>query len=316
MSSDVDPVRPEEGPDATMEGEGIDPVDLPPAEESTGAEREEARALLSVYLREISGLPLLTPEEEVTLAGRVASGDRDAERRMIEANLRLVVKIARRYVNRGLPLMDLIEEGNLGLMRAVSKFLPEKGCRFSTYATWWIRQGIVRALANQARLIRLPVHMELLLGKYARTKKELTQRLGRVPSLGEIAEAMELPVEQLRELEEIAHPPVSLETPVGKDGRGVLGDVVKASPKESPGQIEAFLRERPGLMALLGDLSPTERTVLELRFGLTDEEPLTLEAIGERMGLTRERIRQIEDSALKKLRAQFEARGVGPTDFL
>lgn len=312
MLSDVDPV----GPDEVEAGKEADLLDPPAAEEVDEAEAERARALLTVYLQEISKIPLLTPEEEQRVAERITSGDPEAERRLIEGNLRLVVKIARRYVNRGLPLMDLIEEGNIGLMRAVAKFRPDKGYRFSTYAIWWIRQAIVRALANQARLIRLPVHVELLLAKYTRMKKELTQRLGRVPTLQEIAEAMEVPAEQLRDLEEMAHPPVSIETPVGKETKGILGDLLGESPSESSGSTETLLREHPSLMALIGDLTPNERMVLELRFGLKEDGPLTLGAIGERMGLTRERIRQIEGAALRKLRALFEARGVGPTDLL
>ncbi len=313
MSADVDPVGPDEVEDSEEANLLLDP---PAAKEVGEAEAERARALLTVYLQEISKIPLLTPEEEQSVAERITSGDPEAQRRLIEGNLRLVVKIARRYVNRGLPLMDLIEEGNIGLMRAVAKFLPDKGCRFSTYAIWWIRQAIVRALANQARLIRLPVHVELLLAKYARMKKELTQRLGRVPTLQEIAEAMEVPAEQLRDLEEMAHPPVSIETPVGKETKGILGDLLGESPSESSGSTETLLREHPSLMALIGDLTPNERTVLELRFGLKENEPLTLEAIGQRMGLTRERIRQIEGAALRKLKALLEAKGVGPTDVL
>ncbi len=312
MSTDVDPV----GPDEVEAGEEADLLDPPAAEEVDEAEAERARALLTVYLQEISKIPLLTPEEEQSVAERITSGDPEAERRLIEGNLRLVVKIARRYVNRGLPLMDLIEEGNIGLMRAAAKFRADKGCRFSTYAIWWIRQAIVRALANQARLIRLPVHVELLLAKYTRMKKELTQRLGRVPTLQEIAEAMEVPAEQLRDLEEMAHSPVSIETPVGKETKGILGDFLGESPSESSGSTETLLREHPSLMALIGDLTPNERTVLELRFGLKENEPLTLEAIGQRMGLTRERIRQIEAAALRKLKALFEAKGVGPSDVL
>lgn len=310
MSTDADPV----GPDEVEVG--AEPNLLIPAATEEVDEAERARALLTVYLREISKIPLLTPEEVQRVAERITSGDPEAERRLIEGNLRLVVKIARRYVNRGLPLMDLIEEGNIGLMRAVAKFRADKGCRFSTYAIWWIRQAIVRALANQARLIRLPVHVELLLAKYTRTKKKLTQRLGRVPTLQEIAEAMEVQADQIRDLEEMAHSPVSIETPVGKETKGTLGDFLGESPLESPGSTETLVREHPSLMALIGDLTPNERTVLELRFGLKENEPLTLEAIGERMGLTRERIRQIEGAALRKLKALFEAKGVGPSDLL
>jgi len=297
-----------------------DPADAgaDPLEPDRG-ESEEApstRSVLSVYLKEISRIPLLTREEEVELARRVAAGDREAERRMAEANLRLVVKLAKRYAGRGLPLPDLIEEGNLGLLRAVQKYRPDKGTKFSTYASWWVRQAIVRALANQARLIRLPVHVEGLLARYTRTRTQLTQRLGRPPALEEIAEAMEVPAAQLRELEEMAHPPLSLEAPVGEAGRGALADLVADPSGPSGERLSALLRDRTGLAALLAELPVNERTVLELRFGLAGADPMTLEAIGRRLGLTRERIRQIETAGLKKLKGLLEQRGAGPGDLL
>lgn len=254
-------------------------------EEEADAGAPPGRPSLALYLKEISRIPLLTREQEVELAKRVAAGDRDAERQTVEANLRLVVKIARRYVNRGLSLLDLIEEGNLGLLRAVQKFRWDRGTRFSTYAIWWIRQAVVRALANQARLVRLPVHVEALLGKYQRAKERLTRELGRPPELREIAETLEVPVEHLEGLEDVAATPLSLEAPVGEGGSA--------------------------LKDILDTLSAGERTVIELRFGLTGEAPMTLEAIGQQMGVTRERVRQIEAAGLRKLRARLEARGVG-----
>jgi len=299
--------------------EDPDEQDLPeddPADAGMDLLEPSARSVLSVYLREISRIPLLAREEEVGLARRVAAGDREAERRMVEANLRLVVKLAKRYTGRGLPLPDLIEEGNLGLLRAVQKYRPDRGTKFSTYAGWWVRQAIVRALANQARLIRLPVHVEGLLARYMRTRAHLTQRLGRPPALEEIARAMEVPAAQLGELEELAHPPLSLEAPVGEAGKGVLADLVEDPSEPSAGRLSALLRDRADLADLLAKLPGNERTVLELRFGLAGADPMTLEAIGQRLGLTRERIRQIETAGLKKLKGLLEERGVGPGDLL
>jgi RNA polymerase primary sigma factor len=299
-----EPAEPEQ--DDAREGE----ADLADADaEATPA----ARNALAVYQKEISRIPLLSREEELALAKRVAAGDADAERRMVEANLRLVIKIARRYMNRGLPLPDLIEEGNLGLLRAVRKFRWERGTRFSTYGVWWIRQFIVRAIANQARLIRLPVHVEALYSKYLRAKERLTRELERPPTIEEIAQALEVPVEQLDGLEDVAATPLSLETPVG-EGTGVLADVVADRERPTSDAVAGALRQQADVRAILETLPPTERTVLRLRFGLEDEAPMTLEAIGQRLGLTRERIRQIEAAALRKLRARLEARGVGLPD--
>jgi len=287
------------------EAEGDAPLDVQLAEPEP-----PARNALAVYLAEVSRIPLLSREEEVELAKRVAAGDADAERRMVEANLRLVVKIARRYVNRGLSLPDLIEEGNLGLLRAVRKFRWERGTRFSTYAVWWIRQFIVRALANQARLIRLPVHVEARYAKYKREKERLTEKLQRPPTLAEIAEALKEPVENLEGLEDLAATPLSLEMPVG-EGPGVLADIVPDREQPASDAVAGLLRQQADLREMLAALPTSERTVLTLRFGLEDEPPMTLEAIGQRLGLTRERIRQIEGAALRKLRARLEARGVG-----
>ena len=296
-------------------GETIVPEDLVDPTEITGPETDGAAASLSGYLREVSRIPLLTLEEEQALARRVQAGDKEAEKRMVEANLRLVFKIARRYRNRGLPLPDLIEEGNLGLLRAVRKFCPDRGTRFSTYATWWIRQALVRALANQARMIRLPVHVELLLGRYLKEKKRLTQELGRPPSIEEVAAALEIPAEQLAELEEIRQKPLSLEGAVGEEGRGTLRDVVADPSAPGPGSLGTLLRERADLVGLVDDLPERERTVIRLRFGLGGEEALTLEVVGRRLGLSRERVRQIEVAGLKRLRALLVARGVDPADF-
>jgi RNA polymerase primary sigma factor len=266
--------------------------------------RETSRANLAVYLREIGRIPGLDREEELALARRVRADDADAKTRLTEANLRLVVHIARRYMNRGLPLPDLIEEGNLGLMRAVEKFDPERGTRFATYATWWIRQAVARALANQARTIRLPVHIELLLGRAGKEQRRLSQSLGRAPTPAELADALGMTVEQLAELEEIRRPPVPLEAAAGRA-------IAVRPPADDLGQL---FRSGSEVTRLLDDLAESERRVLRLRFGLEGDEPETLEAIGRRLGLTRERIRQIEEAGLRKLRAMLAARGVDATD--
>ena len=276
--------------------------------------RETSRANLAVYLKEISRIALLTREEEAGLARRARGGDEAAKARLIEANLRLVVQVARRYLNRGLPLPDLIEEGNLGLLRAVDKFDPDRGVRFSTYGVWWIRQAIVRALANQARTIRIPVHVGLLLARYQKEQQRLMQDLGRTPTLEEIARALHTTVEQVEELEEVRRQqPLSLETPLGHE-EGRLADVV-ADPAADPGEVLTRLfHERADLVTVLDDLAANERTVLRHRFGLEGDAPETLEAIGKRLGLTRERVRQIEGAGLRKLRALLSARGVDPSD--
>ena len=276
--------------------------------------RDTSRANLAVYLREIGRIPLLAREDEITLGRRVRAGDEVAKQRLIEANLRLVVQIARRYRNRGLPLPDLIEEGNLGLIRAVEKFDPERGTRFSTYATWWIRQAVVRALANQARTIRLPVHVELLLSRYVREQQRLTQVLARAPTVEELASALSASVEEVEELEQIRQRPVPLEGSASGEDRRVADRIAdhSADPSESLGRM---FRERTDLATVLDDLAANERTVLRRRFGLEDAPPETLEAIGRRLGLSRERVRQIEAAGLRKLRALLTARGVDPADF-
>ena len=286
----------------------VDEVDHEVREETRATSRDNLR----VYLKEIGGLALLTREQEGELARRIRAGDEAAKARLTEANLRLVVLIARRYLNRGLPLLDLIEEGNIGLLRAVEKFDGDRGTRFSTYATWWIRQAIVRALANQARTIRLPVHVGLLLARYTREQQRLTQKLERTPTIEEVAAAMGTTVDQLEELEEIRQQPVSLETPIGEAGH--VSDVI-ADPSADPlDALVSLFRERTDLVSVLDDLAANERTVLRRRFGLEGDPPEKLEAIGQRLGLTRERIRQIEAAGLRKLRALLGARGINASD--
>jgi RNA polymerase primary sigma factor len=303
MSDEADEVVPDEPLDTL-----VDEVDNEVREETRATSRENLR----VYLKEIGRIRLLTREQEVELARRVRAGDAAAKAQLTEANLRLVVQIARRYLNRGLPLPDLIEEGNIGLLRAVEKFDGERGTRFSTYATWWIRQSIVRALANQARTIRLPVHVGLLLARYKREQQRLTQELERAPTMEEIAAAMGTTVDQLEELEEIRQQPVSLETPIGEGGR--VGDVI-ADPSADPRDaLVSLFRQRTDLVSVLDDLAANERTVLRRRFGLEGDPPERLETIGQRLGLTRERIRQIEAAGLRKLRALLGARGIDASD--
>jgi RNA polymerase primary sigma factor len=272
------------------------------------------RELLDLYLRDIAKMPLLSPEQEQELARRVQAGDAEAERQLTEANLRLVVRVARRYLNRGLSLLDLIEEGNLGLLHAVTKFQAGRGTRFSTYAVWWIRQAVARALANQARMIRLPVHIELLLGQYMKKKAALTQDLGRAPTTEEIAKALGQPLEEIEHIQRMSQRPVSLDAPIGQEGDGKLEDLVKdAEPLPGAG-LAAALKAREDLAGVLRDLPDTERNVLELRFGLEGEEPRTLESIGRQIGLTRERVRQIEAAALARLRRLMAARGLEAGD--
>ena len=288
----------------------VDAVDTDVRDET----RETSRANLGVYLSEIARIPLLTREEEQALARRVQSGDESAKQRMTEANLRLVVQIARRYLNRGLPLPDLIEEGNLGLLRAVEKFEPERGTRFSTYATWWIRQAITRALANQARTIRLPVHVEMLLARYVREHRRLTQALGRAPTTEELAQALGTSEGEIVELEEVRQHPVSLDAPVGADSAATLGDLIAdraAAPSET---LTGLFRARADLASVLDDLAANERTVLRRRFGLEGDPPETLEAIGQRLSLSRERVRQLEMAGLRKLRGLLKARGIDAAD--
>ena len=293
--------------------EPLEPIMGQVDEDVPAPSRESSRANLGVYLREISRIPALSREEESALARRFRAGDEEARRRLTEANLRLVVQIARRYMNRGLPLPDLIEEGNLGLLHAIEKFEPDRGTRFSTYGTWWIRQAIVRALANQARTIRLPVHVELMLGRYAKEQQRLTQSLGRPPQPEELAAALGTTIDQIHELEEIRQQPVSLDAPVGGD-EGKLGDMVADATADPSAVLGSLLRERADLVSVLDDLAANERTVLRRRFGLDGEPPETLEQVGRHLSLSRERVRQIEGAGLRKLRALLKLRGIDASD--
>jgi RNA polymerase primary sigma factor len=256
-----------------------------------------------MYLREIGRVPLLTAAQEVSLAKRIERRDMNAKATLIEANLRLVVSVAKRYVGRGLAFLDLIQEGNLGLIRAVEKFDYRKGYKFSTYATWWIRQAITRAIADQARTIRVPVHMVETINRLSRVQRQLLQDLGREPTIAEIAHELEVTPERVREIQKVAQEPVSLETPVGEDEDSELGDLIEDAGIQSPADAVALLLRAEELQGILAQLTHRERKVLELRFGLRGEEPRTLEEVGQRFGVTRERIRQIEAKTLTKLQA-------------
>ena len=255
-----------------------------------------------MYLKEIGKVPLLTPEEEVDLATRMADGDEVAKQRMTEANLRLVVSIAKRYVGRGMLFLDLIQEGNLGLIKAVEKFDYTKGYKFSTYATWWIRQAITRAIADQARTIRIPVHMVETINKTIRVSRQLLQELGHDPSAEEIAAEMDMPVDKVRDILKIAQEPVSLETPIGEEEDSHLGDFIPDEDASEPAEAASFSLLREQLEEVLDTLAPREKKVLELRFGIVDGRTRTLEEVGKEFNVTRERIRQIEAKALRKLR--------------
>ncbi len=255
-----------------------------------------------MYLKEIGKVPLLTPEEEQDLAKRMADGDEEAKRRMAEANLRLVVSIAKRYVGRGMLFLDLIQEGNLGLIKAVDKFDYTKGYKFSTYATWWIRQAITRAIADQARTIRIPVHMVETINKVIRVSRQLLQELGHDPSAEEIAAEMNMPVDKVRDILKIAQEPVSLETPIGEEEDSHLGDFIPDEDASEPSEAASFSLLKEQLMSVLDTLTPPEKKVLELRFGILDGRTRTLEEVGKEFNVTRERIRQIEAKALRKLR--------------
>lgn len=255
-----------------------------------------------MYLKEIGRVPLLSAEEEIELAKRMEQGDEAAKRRLAEANLRLVVSIAKRYVGRGMLFLDLIQEGNLGLIKAVEKFDYVKGFKFSTYATWWIRQAITRAIADQARTIRIPVHMVETINKLIRVSRQLLQELGREPSPEEIAVQMDIPVERVREIMKIAQEPVSLETPIGEEEDSHLGDFIPDEDAPAPSEAASFILLKEQLEEVLETLTPREEKVLRLRFGLDDGRTRTLEEVGQEFGVTRERIRQIEAKALRKLR--------------
>ena len=261
-----------------------------------------------MYLKEIGKVPLLTAEEEQDLAQRMEDGDEEAKKRLAEANLRLVVSIAKRYVGRGMLFLDLIQEGNLGLIKAVEKFDYRKGFKFSTYATWWIRQAITRAIADQARTIRIPVHMVETINKLVRVSRQLLQELGREPTPEEIAEKMDIPVDRVREIIKISQEPVSLETPIGEEEDSHLGDFIQDDNVPVPADAAAFTLLKEQLHEVLGTLTEREQKVLKLRFGLDDGRARTLEEVGKEFNVTRERIRQIEAKALRKLRHPSRSR--------
>jgi len=265
---------------------------------------------LRLYLREIGKVPLLTADQEVSLAKRIERGDERAKQHMIEANLRLVVSIAKGYLGRGLTFLDLIQEGSLGLIRAVEKFDHRKGFKFSTYATWWIRQAVTRAIADKARTIRIPVHMVEKLNKVVHIERQLVQRLGREPRPEEVAEELEMSVEEVREILRMAQLPISLEKPIGEEEDSSLGDFVPDDQAESPFDTASLSLRREDIELALGSLPERDRRVIELRYGLLGEAPCTLEEVGRAFGVTRERIRQIENNTLKRLETLPEAQAL------
>jgi RNA polymerase primary sigma factor len=294
----------------SLESLGIDVVDEETNEEAapekdlslTVPEGVNIDDPVRMYLKEIGKVPLLTADEEVELAKRMGQGDEMAKRKLVEANLRLVVSIAKRYVGRGMLFLDLIQEGNLGLIKAVEKFDYRKGFKFSTYATWWIRQAITRSIADQARTIRIPVHMVETINKLIRVSRQLLQEYGREPLPEEIAQEMDISVEKVREIMKIAQEPVSLETPIGEEEDSHLGDFIPDDEAPAPAEAAAFTLLKEQLMGVLDTLTSREEKVLRLRFGLDDGRARTLEEVGKEFNVTRERIRQIEAKALRKLR--------------
>lgn len=288
------------------------PDDLPPVEEVdldfSVPEGIFIDDPVKMYLKEIGRVPLLSADEEIELAQRMEQGDEYAKKRLAESNLRLVVSIAKRYVGRGMLFLDLIQEGNLGLIKAVEKFDYRRGYKFSTYATWWIRQAITRAIADQARTIRIPVHMVETINKLHRVNRQLLQDYGREPTPEEIAEHMSISVERVREIQKIAQEPVSLETPIGEEDDSHLGDFIEDEDAPAPAEMASFVLLKEQLDDVLDTLTPRERKVLQLRFGLDDGRTRTLEEVGQEFGVTRERIRQIEAKALRKLRHPSRSR--------
>ncbi|MBR0542317.1 MAG: RNA polymerase sigma factor RpoD [Clostridia bacterium] len=291
--------------DLNLESVDFD-ADIPKGQDNSESVADAHNAAMDdpvkVYLKEIGRVPLLTPEEEIDLAMRIADDDGTAKKRLAEANLRLVVSIAKRYVGRGMQFLDLIQEGNLGLIKAVEKFDYTKGFKFSTYATWWIRQAITRAIADQARTIRIPVHMVETINKVKKTNSQLLHQNGRDPSAEEIAEVLNMPVDKVREILRVAQEPVSLETPIGEEEDSHLGDFIPDDDALAPADAASMLLLKEQLDDVLKTLTEREAMVLRLRFGLEDGHPRTLEEVGSTFGVTRERIRQIEAKALRKLR--------------
>ena len=288
-------------PELFEDGEEEEPIDVDNLDLSIpdGVSLDDP---VRMYLKEIGKVPLLSPDEEIELAKKIELGDEEAKKKLAESNLRLVVSIAKRYAGRGMQLLDLIQEGNLGLIKAVEKFDYRKGYKFSTYATWWIRQAITRAIADQARTIRIPVHLVETINRLVRTQRQLVQKLGREATPEELAKELDMPVERVREIMKISQDPVSLETPIGEEEDSHLGDFIQDNNVEVPADAATYTLLHEQLMDVLSTLTEREQKVLRLRFGLDDGRPRTLEEVGRQFNVTRERIRQIEAKALRKLR--------------
>ena len=277
--------------------------DQPDSGDDEAGSSQKGLDAIKYYLKEIRRTPLLTFEQEQSLAKLIAQGDQDARARMIEANLRLVVAIGKKYINRGLPFSDIIEEGNLGLIRAVEKFQYQRGFKFSTYASWWIKQSIERAIVNQTRTIRLPVHIAEIVNSYMRANRQLTQKLGRDPSTEEVAKKMKVTVDKVRSISQVVRETYSLDMLIGDQEEDTLKDILQDTNALSPASFSDDIRRREHIDDWLKQLSVSEKKVVEMRFGLNDGEPMTLDSIGKEFGITRERVRQIETQALNKLRA-------------